>query len=81
MLASSIAVMIAYLAFGLLTCLLVRGGWPEDWDETLLVSILGPPLLAVLAAVAAAGFLLGRNRPADLRSHPDRKRLTDHRLA
>ena len=81
MLASFLAVIIAYLAFGLLACLLLRRGWPEDWGETLLASVLGPPLLAVLGAAAAAGFLLGRNRPADLGSHADRKRLTDHRLA
>ena len=81
MLASSIALMITYLAFGFLTSRLVRRGWPEDWDETLLASMLGPPLLAVLAAAAAADFLLGRNRPADLGSHADRKRLTDHRIA
>jgi hypothetical protein len=81
MLASVLAVMIAYLAFGFLVCLLARRGRPEDWDETLLASMLGPPLLAVLAAAAATDFLLGRNRPADLGSHPDRKRLTGHRLA
>jgi mannitol-specific phosphotransferase system IIBC component len=81
MLASFLAVIIAYLAFGLLVCLLLRRGWPEDWGEALLASMLGPPLLAVLVAATAAGFLLGRNRPADLGSHTDRKRLTDHRLA
>jgi mannitol-specific phosphotransferase system IIBC component len=80
MLASCLAV-IAYLAFGLLTCLLVRRGWPEDWDETLLAALLGPPLLMLLAAAVTAGLLLGRDRPAELGSHPDRKRLTDHRLA
>jgi hypothetical protein len=81
MLAGSLAVMIAYLAFGFLACLLVRRGWPEDWAETLLASLLGPPLLVLLAAAMAAGLLLGRDRPADLGSHADRKRLTDHRLA
>jgi hypothetical protein len=81
MLASSLAVVIAYVAFGFLACLLVRRGWPEDWEETLLASLLGPPLLVVLAAAVAAGFLLRRDRPAQLGSHADRKRLTDHRLA
>ena len=81
MLAGSLAVTIAYLALGFLACILARRGWPEDWEETLLASLLGPPLLVLLAVAVAAGLLLRRDRPAELGSHADRKRLTDHRLA
>jgi hypothetical protein len=103
MLANSLSVVVAYLTIGLLVCLFARRGWPDDWDETLLASILGPPLFALLAAAAAASFvriqlqalrgetrpaspargsfLLRGNRPGNLVSHSDRKRLADHRRA
>jgi hypothetical protein len=57
MLANSFTVVVAYLAIGLLVCLFARRGWPEDWDETLLASIVGPPLFALLAAAAATRFV------------------------
>jgi hypothetical protein len=60
MLAITLWVMIAYLTVGLLACLFARRGWPDDWDETLLASVLAPPVLALLAAASAAGFLWSR---------------------
>ncbi len=71
---------IAYLALGLLTCLFARRGWPEDWAETLLASILGPPVFLMLALAAATGALLRRDRPGDLVSHAHGKRLAHHGL-
>ena len=85
MLANSLRLAAAYLIFGLALTCLARGGWAEDWDESLLASVLGPPLFTLIAAVVLARFLLdgslGRHRPADLVSHFHRKRLADHRLA
>jgi hypothetical protein len=51
---------VAYLVLGLVACVLARKGWPEDWDETVLASILGPPLIALIATAAAAGFVRDR---------------------
>jgi hypothetical protein len=74
MLADSMGYLLAYLALGLLTCWVVRRGWPDEWDETLLASVLGPPLLALVATAVAAGVLRARlqsfarlflRRPAD----------------
>jgi hypothetical protein len=80
MLTDPVWLITAYLVVGLLTCLLARRGWPEDWDETLLASILGPPVFLILALAAAAGALLGRDRPGDLVSHTHRKGLAHHGL-
>jgi hypothetical protein len=60
MVAGSVQLLIAYMLFGLVACLLARKGWPEDWDETLLASILGPPLLILLALALAAGLVWER---------------------
>ncbi len=62
MLADSLGYLLAYLTLGLLTCWLARKGWPDDWDETLLASVLGPPLLALVATALAAGLLRARLR-------------------
>jgi biotin transporter BioY len=62
MFADSLGFVVAYLAFGLVTCLLARKGWPEDLDETLLASVLGPLLLALTATAVAACFAMARWR-------------------
>ena len=49
-----VGLLIAYVLFGLLTCWLARKGWPDEWDEALLASFLGPPLLALLATACTA---------------------------
>jgi phosphoglycerol transferase MdoB-like AlkP superfamily enzyme len=85
MLANPVGIAVAYLLFGLITTCLARGGWDQDWDESLLASLLGPPLFALITAAVVVRFLFGTllrgHRPADLVSHFDRKRLADHRLA
>jgi hypothetical protein len=62
MFTSSIGLVVAYLVIGLIACVFARRGWPEDWDETILASVLGPPLFALIAAAAAAGFVRDRWR-------------------
>jgi biotin transporter BioY len=57
MVANSVAVALAYLVFGLLISVLARKGWEEDWEESLLASVLGPPLFTLIAAVVLARFL------------------------
>jgi hypothetical protein len=85
MLANPVGIGVAYLLFGLVTTCLARGGWDEDWEESLLASLLGPPLFALITAAVVLRFLFGAllrgNRPADLVPHLHRKRLADHRLA
>jgi hypothetical protein len=60
--ADSLEFLVAYLLVGFITCLLARKGWPEDWDETLLASVLGPLLLALTATAVAASFVRARLR-------------------
>jgi hypothetical protein len=60
MLATSLKLAVAYLGIGLLLSLLVRRGWAEDWDESLLASVLGPPLFTIIAAAVLARFLWSR---------------------
>jgi hypothetical protein len=85
MLANSVGLAVAYLLFGLAITCLARGGWDKEWDESLLASVLGPPLFTLIAAAVVIGFLfsalLRGDRPADLVSHFHRKRLADRRLA
>ena len=57
MLAQSLGYLAVYLAVGLLTCWVARKGWPDDWDEALLASVLGPPLVALVATLFAADVL------------------------
>jgi hypothetical protein len=57
MFTSSFGLVLAYLVVGLIACVLARKGWPEDWDETILASVLGPPLFALIATAAAADFV------------------------
>ena len=60
MLANSVGLVIAYLAFGLVLSVLARKGWAEDWDEGFLASVLGPPLFTLIALTALADFLWSR---------------------
>jgi len=61
MLTSSLGLIVAaYLVVGLVACVLARKGWPEDWDETILASVLGPPLFALIATAAVADFVRDR---------------------
>ncbi|MFL5459797.1 MAG: hypothetical protein ACJ8AY_03865 [Gemmatimonadales bacterium] len=73
MLANSVGLAIAYVAFGLVLSVLARKGWAQDWDEGLLASLLGPPLFTLIALTVLVEFvwkLVGpgnqrsRNRPA-----------------
>jgi hypothetical protein len=72
MLVDWLAFVAAYLAIGLITCLLARKGWPDDWDETLVASVLGPLLLALAAIAVAAGFLRARRQPPTIGGSRDR---------
>jgi hypothetical protein len=69
MVAHSIELVLAYLLFGLVACFLARKGRPDDWDETLLASVLGPPLFIALALALAAGLLWER-RQRTMTGHP-----------
>jgi biotin transporter BioY len=60
MVTSSFGFLAAYLLVGLVACVLARKGRPDDWDETILASVLGPPLIALIATAAAAGFVRDR---------------------
>ena len=68
MLANSVGLAIAYLAFGLVLSVLARKGWAEDWDEGLLASLLGPPLFTLIALTALADFIWSRIGPGSQRS-------------
>jgi hypothetical protein len=63
MLVDALEFVAAYLAVGLITCLLARRGWPDEWDEILVASVLGPLLLALAATAVAASFLRARLYP------------------
>ena len=56
MLANSVGLAIAYLAFGLVVSVLARKGWAQDWDEGLLASLLGPPLFTLIALTVLVEF-------------------------
>jgi hypothetical protein len=60
MLANSLELAAAYLVFGFIVSSLARGGWAEDWDESLLASILGPPLFTLITAAVLARFVWTR---------------------
>ena len=68
MLANSVGLAMAYLAFGLVLSVLARKGWAEDWDEGLLASLLGPPLFTLIALTALADFVWSRIGPGSQRS-------------
>ena len=68
MLANSVGLAMAYLAFGLVLSVLARKGWAQDWDEGLLASVLGPPLFTLIALTALADFLWSRIGPRSQRT-------------
>ncbi len=68
MLANSVGLVLAYVAFGLVLSVLARKGWAQDWDEGLLASLLGPPLFTLIALTALADFIWSRIGPGNQRS-------------
>jgi hypothetical protein len=62
MIAHSLALLFGYLGFGVVVYLLARRDWPDEWDEALLASVLGPALLGLLATAAAATLVWGQFR-------------------
>ncbi len=71
MLANSVGLAIAYLAFGLVLSVVARKGWARDWEEGLLASLLGPPLFTLIALTVLAEWIWSRIGRAGERS-PDR---------
>jgi hypothetical protein len=60
--ANSLFLFAAYLLFGLIGSLLLKKGMPEDWEEGLLASVLGPPLFVLIATAALGNFVWQRMR-------------------
>jgi hypothetical protein len=58
--AITLSLFAAYLVFGLIASLLLKQGMPEDWEEGLLASVLGPPLFALIATAALGRFVWQR---------------------
>jgi hypothetical protein len=55
--ANTLSLFVAYLVFGLIASLLLRKGMPEDWEEGLLASVLGPPLFVLILTAVLGNFL------------------------
>jgi hypothetical protein len=70
MFAESLGLMVAYILVGFIVFFLARKGRPDDWDETLLASVLGPPLFGLIAALVAASFVWTRLQPTPDDSKP-----------
>ena len=68
MVSVSLATLAAYLLLGFLASSLMRQGRAEDWDESLLASLIALPLFLLIAlAVLARGVkqaLTGHSGPA-----------------
>ena len=62
MVAYALYALLTYCGFGLMVYVLARKGRPDDWDEALLASTLGPALLTILATAAAATLVWTRLR-------------------
>jgi hypothetical protein len=58
--AYSLTAFAAYLLFGLLASLFLKQGMPEDWEEGLLASVLGPPLFVLIATAVLGNFVWQR---------------------
>jgi hypothetical protein len=58
--ANSLFLLVAYLLSGLIASLLLKKGMPEDWEEGLLASLLGPPLFVLIATAALGNFVWQR---------------------
>lgn len=50
----SLAVLALYLLLGFLASSLLRKGRPEDWDESILASVVALPMVVVLALAVLA---------------------------
>jgi hypothetical protein len=55
---SSISLLALYLLSGLVASMLLRRRAPEDWEEGLLASVLGPPLFALIVTAALGNFVM-----------------------
>ena len=54
---NSLTLFVAYLLCGLLASVFLKQGMPEDWEEGLLASVLGPPLFVLIATAALGNFV------------------------
>ena len=50
----SLAILALYLLLGFLASSLLRKGRPEDWDESILASVVALPMVVVLALAVLA---------------------------
>jgi hypothetical protein len=50
----SLAVLVLYLLLGFIASSLLRKGRPEDWDESLLASVVALPMVILLALAVLA---------------------------
>ncbi len=50
----SLAVLALYLLLGFLASSLLRKGRPEDWDESILASVVALPMVVLLALAVLA---------------------------
>ena len=64
---SSISLLALYLLSGLVASMLLRRRAPEDWEEGLLASVLGPPLFALIVTAALGNFVMQRLVPPSRR--------------
>jgi hypothetical protein len=60
MLKQSLTLAVGYLLFGLIVSFLARKGRPEEWDETILASVLGPPLWVLILSAVVGNLLWSR---------------------
>jgi hypothetical protein len=54
MVTNSLAVLALYLLLGFLASSLLRKGRPEDWDESILASVVALPMVVLLALAVLA---------------------------
>ena len=54
MMTSSLEVLALYLLLGFLASSLLRKGRPEDWDESILASVVALPMVILLALAVLA---------------------------
>lgn len=54
MVTNSFAVLVLYLLLGFLASSLLRKGRPEDWDESILASVVALPMVVLLALAVLA---------------------------
>jgi membrane protein DedA with SNARE-associated domain len=54
MISASLVAVVVYLLLGFLASFLLRKGRPEDWDESLLASVVALPMVILIALVVLA---------------------------